>query len=78
MTGARVFPFFYRGDSRRMRVVVSADNAVVIEESHGCDALGVERWLDVDVYAEDEYSKPRASAFDWIEMVVLAVVRGEP
>lgn len=48
MTGARVFPFFYRGDETRpMRIVVTPDNDVVIEQPYGHDALGVERWVTV-------------------------------
>jgi hypothetical protein len=76
MSGARVFPFFFRGDdSRRMRVVIAADNHVSIEEFKGCDALGVERWMDVDVYADDDYNDPAVPAFDWVEMVALAVAQ---
>jgi hypothetical protein len=48
MSGARVFPFLFRGDdSRRMRVVITTDNDVCIESFGGRDALGAERWLEM-------------------------------
>jgi hypothetical protein len=81
MTGARVFPFFYRGDdSRRMRLVVTPDNEVIIEEASGHDALGVERWVSVDLEAlkGPGAGRPEAWPHEWVAMAVLAVVRGEP
>jgi hypothetical protein len=75
MSGARVFPFLFRGDdSRRMRVVITTGNTVCIESFGGRDALGAERWLDVDVYARDD-EDPVVPAVDWIEMIALAVAQ---
>ncbi len=72
-----VFEFEFRRDDRgrRMRVVIDSGGRVVVEEWKGTDALGGERWLDVDVYAENEYG-PVANAYDWIEMVAVACAEG--
>lgn len=77
---AHVYPFCFRDDdSRRMRLVVTADHQVVIEELSGRDALGVGRWMSVDLEGtRREGDRPEAWPYEWVEMAVLAVVRGEP
>jgi hypothetical protein len=66
--GAVVVRFYYRGDdSRLMRVVVSADNHVAVEEYMGLDALGGTRWQAVDLDGDED------TAAAWVGMVAAAM-----
>jgi hypothetical protein len=58
----------------RMRAVLCSSGAVVVERFDGLDALGVERWLGVDLAELDEYEDPLVSADTWVTLVVSAVL----
>ena len=71
MTAPQVFPFVYLG--KRMRIVALV-GTVHVEVFHGVDALGVERWCDGDLDANNGYT----CANEWVQLAVLTVLGRGP